>query len=89
MLYAFRDEGGGELVCGIAVYGFDAAKIERRLRARIAADRDFAPMPSNDSRSSHWRLAKAEGMGGIDLVRRAPSRNMPALEAERHQILVH
>jgi hypothetical protein len=95
-LYSYRDNGGNEIICGIAVYGVDAGRIERRLRAMIDGSRRFTPASpgldelagSGAPRGAYWGDVRTPGMGGVHLLRRAPSPRAPALEADMHQTLV-
>jgi hypothetical protein len=95
-LYSYRDNGGNEIICGIAVYGVDAGRIERRLGAMIDGSRRFrpasprldAPAGSGKPEAAYWGDIGAPGMGGVHLLRRAPSPQAPALEADMHQTLV-
>lgn len=94
-LYSYRDSGGNEIICGIAVYGADAGRIERRLRAMIGGSRRFAPAPpgfdelaGRGEPAAYWGDLGSAGMGGIHVLRRAPSPGAPSLEADMHRTLV-
>lgn len=96
-LYAYRDHGGREIVCGIAVYGADAGPLAERLIAAIKA----SPLHLEDDSKPHYALSSAKpgrvryfgagpapGVEGALIIERPVGDDAPSLEADFHVILL-
>ncbi|HEY4029706.1 MAG TPA: hypothetical protein VGM25_05140 [Caulobacteraceae bacterium] len=95
-LYAYRDPGHGEVVCGIALYGVDPKAIAERLVEVVKASPrrlvlDSPPHYSFDAKPGLTRYfadPKAPGMTGAMIVERPVGDDAPSLEADFHVVLI-
>lgn len=97
-LYLYRDRGlaGGQIVCGIAVYGVDASRLAERLVAIVKAsprhlEADSPPhyrLDAKPGRTRYFGDIKAPGLSGAMIIDRPVSEDAPSLEADFHVILL-
>jgi hypothetical protein len=96
-LYAYRDHGGREIVCGVAIYGVDPGPLAERLVAAVHA----SPLGLRDDPKPHYALSGAKpgrvryfgaangpGLEGVLIIERPASEDAPSLEADFHVILL-
>ena len=95
-LYAYRDHGGREIICGIAVYGVDPKPIAERL-GRVIASSPIHLSPHSAAYTlssampgdvSYFGHGPAPGLEGVLIFERPVADDSPSLEADFHVVLI-